>query len=46
MLSHGAIVAREFGIPAVVGVKNAIKIGTGKKISVDGNRGIIKIIED
>ena len=46
LLSHGAIVAREFGIPAVVGVNNAIKIGTGKKISVDGTRGIIKIIED
>jgi pyruvate,water dikinase len=47
LLSHGAIVAREFGIPAVVGVNNATKIvGSGKKILLDGDRGIIKILED
>ncbi|GHO97684.1 phosphoenolpyruvate synthase [Reticulibacter mediterranei] len=41
-MSHGAIVAREYGIPAVVGVSGAIeRITTGQQITVDGSRGII-----
>ncbi len=40
MLSHGAIIAREYGIPAVVGVKRATSIiSTGQLVRVDGNRG-------
>lgn len=40
---HGAIVAREYGIPAVVGVKGAISsIRDGQEITVDGNRGEIR----
>ena len=43
-LSHGVIIAREYGIPAVVGVKNATRIiKTGQTITVDGNKGIISI---
>ncbi|MCQ2515238.1 MAG: PEP-utilizing enzyme [Saccharofermentans sp.] len=43
-LSHAAIVAREFGIPAVVGCGNATtKIRTGQKLVVDGQRGTIII---
>jgi pyruvate,water dikinase len=46
MLSHGSIVAREYGIPAVVNVGNATKIiKTGRTIKVDGNRGIVKILQ-
>ena len=42
MLSHGAIIAREFGIPSVVGVKDAMRlIGHGKSITVDGDRGLV-----
>jgi pyruvate,water dikinase len=43
-MSHGAIVAREYGIPAVVGVSRAIeRITTGQQITVDGSRGIITL---
>lgn len=44
MLSHGAIIAREFGIPSVVGVKDATRlIAHGSTITVDGNRGIVRV---
>ena len=44
-LSHGAVVAREYGIPAVVGAKGAKKfISDGDIVSLDGNRGIIEKI--
>jgi phosphohistidine swiveling domain-containing protein len=43
-LSHGVIIAREYGIPAVVGVKNATKvIKTGQTITIDGNKGLVYI---
>ena len=38
--SHGAVVAREYGIPAVVGVPNATaRVATGQRITVDGSAG-------
>jgi phosphohistidine swiveling domain-containing protein len=44
MLSHGAIIAREFGIPSVVGVKDATRlIAHGASITVDGDRGLVQI---
>ena len=46
MLSHGAIIAREFGIPAVVGVADATRrIAQGQKVSVDGDRGVVTILD-
>ena len=40
--SHGAVVAREYGIPAVVGVPDATaRISTGQEITVDGGAGTI-----
>ena len=40
VISHGAIVAREYGIPAVVGVRGATQlIKTGDEITVDGSTG-------
>jgi pyruvate,water dikinase len=41
-MSHGAVVAREYGIPAVVGVPDATeRIATGEQITVDGSAGTI-----
>jgi pyruvate,water dikinase len=40
--SHGAVVAREYGIPAVVGVAGATqRIRTGQRITVDGTAGVV-----
>jgi phosphohistidine swiveling domain-containing protein len=45
-LSHAAIVARELGIPAVVGCGNATtRLHTGDRVRVDGGRGIVEILE-
>ena len=45
LLSHGSIVAREYGIPAVVNVGPATKIiETGQTIQVDGNSGVVRIL--
>ena len=46
LLSHGSVIAREYGIPAVVNVGAATKIiKTGQKIEVDGDRGIVRILK-
>ena len=45
-MSHAAIVAREFGLPAVVGTGRATqRIKDGQRIRVDGGRGIVTILE-
>jgi pyruvate, water dikinase len=45
-MSHAAIVAREYGMPAVVGTGDATKrIRTGQRIRVDGDRGIVQVVE-
>ena len=42
--SHGAVVAREYGIPAVVGVADATsRIVNGRRITVDGAAGTVRI---
>ena len=44
MLCHGAIVARELGIPAVVGVKTGVeRITSGSTITVDGSAGVVRL---
>ncbi len=46
-LSHAAIVAREYGVPAVVNVPGAtVAIRTGDRVRVDGDRGTIEIFAD
>jgi pyruvate,water dikinase len=45
MMTHGSVVAREYGIPAVVGVHEATRrLHTGQCIRVDGNTGQIDIL--
>ncbi|MHA4846181.1 phosphoenolpyruvate synthase [Flavitalea antarctica] len=45
LMTHGAVIAREYGIPAVVGVDNATRvIRDGDKIRVNGTDGYIEII--
>lgn len=46
-MSHAAIVAREYGLPAVVGTgKATTRIPDGARIRVDGARGLVTILED
>jgi pyruvate,water dikinase len=43
--SHGAVVAREYGIPAVVGVADATtRIRTGQQVTVDGAAGLVRAV--
>ena len=45
ILSHTAVVAREYGLPAVVGVENATTLlRDGQMLEVDGNRGTVMIL--
>ncbi|HEY8430119.1 MAG TPA: PEP/pyruvate-binding domain-containing protein [Sandaracinaceae bacterium] len=44
-LSHAAVVAREYGVPTVVNVKNGTRlIRTGDEIEVDGDAGTVRIV--
>jgi pyruvate,water dikinase len=44
MMSHGAVVAREYGIPAVVGVAGATdQIRTGQRVTIDGSAGTVVV---
>ena len=44
-MSHAAIVAREYGLPAVVGTGNGTtRIKDGQRIRVDGGRGIVTLL--
>jgi pyruvate,water dikinase len=45
-LSHAAIVARELGIPAVLGCGNATtRLKTGDRVLVDGGQGVVNILD-
>lgn len=45
-MSHAAIVAREYGLPAVVGTGRATRqIQTGQRIRVDGDKGVVTILD-
>jgi len=45
-LSHGAIVAREYGIPAVMDIHNATQMfRNGQRVRIDGRSGIVEVLE-
>jgi pyruvate,water dikinase len=46
ILSHGAIVARDFGIPAVVCRDATRRVRSGQRLRVDGNQGRVQIVEE
>lgn len=46
MMTHGSVIAREYGIPAVVGIENATKIlKDGQYVRVDGTRGFVQVLK-
>jgi len=46
LMTHGAMIAREYGLPAVVGVEHATAlIADGQQIRVDGTRGYVEILD-
>jgi pyruvate,water dikinase len=47
LMTHGAVVAREYGIPAVVGVHEATRrLKTGQRVRVDGTSGVVTILDE
>ncbi len=45
LMTHGAVIAREYGLPAVVGVEGATRlIRDGQKIRVDGTQGYVHVL--
>jgi phosphoenolpyruvate synthase/pyruvate phosphate dikinase len=46
MMTHGAVVAREYGLPAVVGVEGATRlIEDGQRVRVNGTEGYVEILD-
>ncbi len=46
LMTHGSVVAREYGIPAVVGVTQATeRLRTGQRVRVDGTAGLVTILD-
>ncbi|MEZ5262867.1 MAG: PEP-utilizing enzyme [Acidimicrobiales bacterium] len=44
-MTHGAVIAREYGLPAVVGVQGATRlIDDGRRIRVNGTEGYVELL--
>ena len=43
-LTHGAVIAREYGLPTVVGVEHAQRIRDGNRIRAHGTEGYVEIL--
>mmetsp|Transcript_10320 Transcript_10320/g.21876 ORF Transcript_10320/g.21876 Transcript_10320/m.21876 type:complete len:915 (+) Transcript_10320:210-2954(+) len=47
LMTHGSVVAREYGIPAVVGLEKVTeRLTTGQLVRVDGSTGVVEVLED
>ncbi|HVS35897.1 MAG TPA: PEP/pyruvate-binding domain-containing protein [Gemmataceae bacterium] len=47
VLSHGAIVAREFGLPAVAGLPDVVRrLRSGQRLRIDGGRGTVTVLAE
>jgi pyruvate,water dikinase len=47
LMTHGAVIAREYGLPGVVGVENATRlIRDGQRIRVHGTDGYVELLSD
>jgi pyruvate,water dikinase len=47
LMTHGAVIAREYGLPAVVGVENATRrIRDGQRIRVNGTDGYVELLDE
>ena len=47
LMTHGAVVAREYGIPAVASVYEATtRLRTGQRVRVDGSNGVVRVLDD
>jgi phosphoenolpyruvate synthase/pyruvate phosphate dikinase len=45
LMTHGAVIAREYGLPAVVGVEHATRlIGDGQRIRLHGTDGYVELL--
>ncbi|MEN6324789.1 MAG: PEP-utilizing enzyme, partial [Syntrophomonas sp.] len=45
MMTHGSVIAREYGLPAVVGVDDATKlIKDGQRVRINGSEGYVEIL--
>jgi len=47
MMTHGSVITREYGIPAVVGIDNVTKtLKDGQYVRVDGTRGFVQVLTE
>ena len=47
LMTHGSVVAREYGLPAIVGLEKVTeRLTTGQLVRVDGSSGVVEILED
>ena len=47
LMTHGSVVAREYGLPAIVGLEKVTeRLKTGQLVRVDGSSGVVEILED
>jgi pyruvate,water dikinase len=46
LVTHGSVVAREYGIPAVVGVEEVTRrLRTGQRVQIDGSAGRVRVLD-